>query len=346
MCDNNDSNTILNPPKKKRGRKPKNISNKDPLPVKEKKKRGRKPKNQVFLVNSSNGLKPDINTSTNIEDDDCIIAHLPIKLADINCTNTESVQSENNDIFIKNHKSNNINISEYENKEKKYQNKINELQSIINNLNNKNALKSRNVKISKVKFNYIENNKECWTEKTDICCWWCCHKFDDVPLSLPEKLYNDTFHVFGCFCSFNCAAAYNVNLNDYKIWERLSLLKLLFNKIYNKDTEILPAPPRKTLNIFGGHLNIEEFRSDLINFNKEYLYLIPPMISITPLIEESTRSGIGSGPTSANKTLSVTSNLKYTDKLSRKNPVDNINYSLVKTMGLKKKNKKKEDFFI
>ena len=54
--------------------------------------------------------------------------------------------------------------------------------------------------------------------KTDICCWWCCHKCD-VPLSLPEKLYDDTFHVFGCFCSFNCAAAYNVNLNDYKIWE-------------------------------------------------------------------------------------------------------------------------------
>ena len=277
MCDNNDSNNISNPPKKKRGRKPKNLTNQEPLPVKEKKKRGRKPKNQVFMVNSPNGLKQDITTSANIEDDDCIIAHLPIKLADINCDNTESVQSENNDIFIKNTKSEdvNTNICDYELKEKKYQDKIIELQSIINNLNNKNALKSRNVKISKVKFNYLENNKKCWTEKTDICCWWCCHKFDNVPLSLPEKLYDDTFHVFGCFCSFNCAAAYNVNLNDYKIWERLSLLKLLYNKIYNKDTEILPAPPRKTLDIFGGHLNIEEFRSDLINFNKEYLYLIP-----------------------------------------------------------------------
>ena len=78
------------------------------------------------MVNSPNGLKQDITTSANIEDDDCIIAHLPIKLADINCDNTESVQSENNDIFIKNTKSEdvNTNICDYELKKKNIKTKL------------------------------------------------------------------------------------------------------------------------------------------------------------------------------------------------------------------------------
>ena len=37
---------------------------------------------------------------------------------------------------------------------------------------------------------------------------------------------------------------------------------------------------------FGGRLNIKEFRNINNNYNKDYKLVIPPMISIIPMIEE------------------------------------------------------------
>ena len=39
--------------------------------------------------------------------------------------------------------------------------------------------------------------------------------------------------VFGCFCSYNCAAAYNLNMNDYNIWNRYSLLKKMYEPFFD-----------------------------------------------------------------------------------------------------------------
>ena len=64
------------------------------------------------------------------------------------------------------------------------------------------------------------------------------------------------FVVRDSFCSFNCAHAYNVSLDDHKVWERYALLTRLKNIISaNTDFEckrIVCAPPRKMLKAFGG----------------------------------------------------------------------------------------------
>ena len=74
----------------------------------------------------------------------------------------------------------------------------------------------------------------------------------------------------GCFCSFNCAIAYNLDLNDYKIWDRQSNIYQMKNKIdpLNKIT-IQPAPPRQTLHMFGGPYSISDFRKSFFILNKE-----------------------------------------------------------------------------
>ena len=129
------------------------------------------------------------------------------------------------------------------------------------------------------------------------------------------------------------------------------MLKSLYSKMYSEKKDIVPAPPRKALSMFGGHLSIEEFRNNNVQYKKEYLYLIPPMVSIIPLIEESSQN------TENNERgivpINTLKNLKLSDKLRRNKPVNNSKYSLVKTMGLKKKSntnakKKKEqsEFFI
>ncbi|VVU94917.1 hypothetical protein CPAV1605_642 [seawater metagenome] len=378
------------PEKKKRGRKPKKKleAAENTEPVKEKKKRGRKPKNKGSDISTKEtkkrGRKPagkivslnENNITASIQEDDCIITHLPIKMSDIeNIENTEDLASSTQEeittfnqdiedcsedyenIFIKScdiSENNMFSIENMENKTDKeklieLERQIKDLKEVIVSLKTCSGLKSRSVRETRVNFNYIDNEEKKWEEKTDIYCWWCCHPYDTCPISLPEKVHNDTYYVFGSFCSFNCAAAYNINMDDYKIWERLSLLKSLYMKIYKKDVEITPSPPRKTLEIFGGHLSIDDFRSNILKFNKEYIYLIPPLVSMTPLIEESSKSSYSFSNANNKKFIPLygSNNIKTSDKLSRKKPVNNAKYSLVKTMGLKKKSTKKQnEFFI
>ena len=47
--------------------------------------------------------------------------------------------------------------------------------------------------------------------------------------------------------------------------------------------EIIEAPPRESLEMFGGLLTIEQFRN---NFDVQYNIIYPPMLSIIPKLEE------------------------------------------------------------
>ena len=354
---------------KKRGRKPKNILQDYSKPQEQKvpKKRGRKPNGKIINLDTSE--KKDTITI-----DDCIITHLPIKMSDligekegteisenIDDTITEIIDDEDDDdddddteseinqnIFIKSKRNENTEMINMNNMDKSelieyYNKKIKELEQKYKS----NTMIGKKVFETEVKFDYIDESKnKKWKDSTDIHCWWCCHSFDTPPVSIPEKIFDKTYHVFGCFCSFNCAYSYNININDYKIWERLSRLKSLYNKMYKDDKDILPAPPRKALSMFGGHLSIDEFRNNNLFHKKEYLYLIPPMVSIIPMIEENSMNSDIKG---INKFVPITAmkNLRLSDKLKRNKPINNTKYSLVKTMGLKKKTKKeKDEFFI
>ena len=39
------------------------------------------------------------------------------------------------------------------------------------------------------------NKDKRWPDKTNISCWWCCHKFDNTPCSLPYNYKKDKFYV-------------------------------------------------------------------------------------------------------------------------------------------------------
>ena len=99
---------------------------------------------------------------------------------------------------------------------------------------------------------------------SDVCCWWCCNKFQgnciNMPLNLKEKVYD----AIGIFCSYSCTYSY---MKDYpKYSKNIHLLNYMFRDQTGKKGVILdhitPAPPRETLKMFGGPLSIEEFRKD------------------------------------------------------------------------------------
>jgi hypothetical protein len=131
-----------------------------------------------------------------------------------------------------------------------------------------------------------------WKKQTDTWCGWCCHPFTTIPVGLPESYCKKTqkFVVRDCFCSFNCKHAYNVSLNDHKVWERYALLNRLKNIIFTgtntENKQIVCAPPKKILKVFGGDKTIDEFRGNRLYIPKKYNTLLPPSVPFFAVIED------------------------------------------------------------
>lgn len=109
-----------------------------------------------------------------------------------------------------------------------------------------------------------ENKKFEWPETTDICCWWCCHQFENSPVTLPYKYdeIRNRFKVMGMFCSWSCAKSYAMDDNSVqnRTYSVLNLSEFT-RQIYGHTINIPCAPPRQILKMFGGNLSINEFRN-------------------------------------------------------------------------------------
>jgi len=208
-----------------------------------------------------------------------------------NNTNNNTNNNFNINDFSKENNNNNFNIMD---------NVINNLKNIsdIDNDKNKNNTDNKEYNLysdDKKKLTLLfkefcchKNNENLYPEKTEISCWWCCYNFNTIPVSLPYKYYNNKFYTYGIFCSFNCACSYNFQTDDYNMYERYSLLNLLYKKISKSDKliKIKMSSPRETLRKFGGYLSIEEFRKNNLSNQKVYKVNLPPIITILPSIEE------------------------------------------------------------
>jgi hypothetical protein len=183
---------------------------------------------------------------------------------------------------------------------------------------------------------FEEKNKQNeWPSTTSIHCYWCCQKFPSVPFGIPVKYNGNKFHVYGCFCSLECAAAYNLKNYDSidEMWERYMLINMLSRRIGHKD-QVIPAPSRLALKEFGGYMDINEFRrftdsKKLISVN------FPPMMTLTQQIEEIN----GSDLTNDYKYIPIDTDRinKYKEKikLKRSKPIANYKNTLDHTMNLK-----------
>jgi hypothetical protein len=320
----------------------------------EKKKRGRKPKNSINLEND---LSVGIDTTTDIQPDkikkrgrksgtkiinldsntvemplsNLIIAYLPLKDNDIvKVTNNPIEKSKNTKFFDINDDNLNLNFntktknSGYCQNCKNYELQIKRLEGNINKL--KNGIIESSLSYSKKVYDsnasFYNKNTHEWNEQTDIACWWCCHQFNTIPLGIPEYIYKNTYYLFGCFCSFNCMMAYNIDINDYKIWNRQTNIYQMKNKLDPENKLIIkPAPPRQTLKLFGGPLTIEEYRESFFVINRQFRYYLPTMISITGIIEEENQN------TSINNDIKINKHSNQ-PQLRRKKPLPNQAFGL------------------
>ena len=119
-------------------------------------------------------------------------------------------------------------------------------------------------------------------------CFWCTYEFDNPPVYIPKHFIKDSYQVYGCFCSPECATAHLMeeNIDSSSKFERYHLINHIYSKIYDYKKNIKPAPnPFYMLEKYYGNLTIQEYRALLKN---ERLFLIvdKPLTRILPELHE------------------------------------------------------------
>jgi hypothetical protein len=178
-----------------------------------------------------------------------------------------------------------------------------------------------------------EDGKQVVVEKTKLVCWWDSEQFDTPPCFLPEKFIDGKFHIVGNFCSKECAAAYNISLDDYKVGERKSLQIKCHNMVHptNQISDIDCAPPWQFHEKYGGIYNTDEFRNKNTLNKVEHRYIMPPMVTIVPYLERSIQEN------TRLKRL-ICDDSKDDLVLKRSKPLPNSQNTLIQTIGLIVKN--------
>ena len=138
-----------------------------------------------------------------------------------------------------------------------------------------------------------------WPRTTTIACWHDCHPFDTTPIPIPKHTrvesgnggVSTTFTVYGVFCSCNCAVAYILERNTYDQQNLLLRFRQMMLDVFNVTSDEVfafePAPPRIFLQLFGGHLHIDEFRRRSLVTRSTLL--THPFISYSMVLEENAR---------------------------------------------------------
>jgi len=130
------------------------------------------------------------------------------------------------------------------------------------------------------------NISDKYSEHT--ACFWCCHTFEWSACVLP--MYFDTYkNLYVCegnFCTPECALAwlYADKLSDNLKWNRHVLLYSMYSGLYSGEKELSPAPPRQLLRLFGGKLDINQYRQYIRGDNHLVACVMPPLCLVYPVM--------------------------------------------------------------
>lgn len=177
---------------------------------------------------------------------------------------------------------------------------------------------------------YMETNqRDTWPTRSEYNCLWDFESFNTTPWGIPYKYENDKFYARPNFCSPGCAAGYLFqHYDDDDVWEKYSLLNMLFQKVINDPTKnVIPAPDPECLNVNGGFLDLDEFRTISWQGNKEFILQMPPMVALTPTAKiQDTGSSLSDnmGPIYKQRIQEATDELRY----RRTKPLTDRNNSL------------------
>jgi hypothetical protein len=135
--------------------------------------------------------------------------------------------------------------------------------------------------VSGVYHTHLGNQSET---KPDTVCWHCCHPYEGEGIRLP-RLYDQVsgiYHVHGWFCSANCAKAYILEHSTFDRGYLINVFMRMLREVYSIHDTVIEAPPRLSLRMFGGALDIDSFRT-VKNVHQIHS---PPFVSHIMVVEE------------------------------------------------------------
>lgn len=111
-------------------------------------------------------------------------------------------------------------------------------------------------------------NLQTWPKSTNLHCWWCRRKIQDIPWSEPTGIEPDgkshhCFNVKGIYCSPNCVRA-NIDSTNKRIEFRNNTIEML--KLFHKaltgliPEEIVASPHFSELQEFGGSMTSDDYQ--------------------------------------------------------------------------------------
>ena len=221
-------------------------------PIVPQKKRGRKPKGGKIITITEDTSKPDTFSSN-------VIVHLKCKQSDL--VETKEVSPAL--------------VTSYVDNEENYESVVEKKETVEKNIHEK---------LKQLQMN-LHNNV---VNETDSACFWCTYNFSNLPICIPKFEINNTYHVYGCFCSPECACAYlmNENIDSSVRFERYHLLCYIYSKVYDYRSNIKPAPdPRYTLKKYFGNLSIDEYR-DTFKSERHLFIIDKPVTRDLPELHE------------------------------------------------------------
>ena len=280
------------------------------------KKRGRKPKGGKLTLNCQKKNEA-INSIAHI------ILHLKCSIKDLDSTNlfgsnldSYSFSNQNNLVYDNIGENKNINFNEYTNiSEKITDYDVDNDNNTIESENPNNDIRDVWKKLKLLEYK-LHNN--CIDNKKSACFWDTC-EFDNPPIYIIKHFMNDTYHVYGCFCSPECAVAYLMkeNIDSSIKFERYYLMNHVYSKVFNYNKNIKPAPdPFYMLEKFYGNLNIQEYRSLLRN-ERLFLVVDKPLTRIMPELHEDNDDFIINNKIIPSNTYQIKKKLQK--KLTKKN---------------------------
>lgn len=294
--------------KSKRGRKPgskkANITSEPKVP----KKRGRKPKGGKIITNA-------VIVDNNIKKEPNIILHL--KCVKNELENNKELNKYGPDNINNDNTPLNTSLGyQYINNRKIAAPSVKAVTTEEEYNDDRDNLKNIWEKLKELSINLHLNNIS--SKKSD--CHWCTYNFDNPPIYIPKYEHNGVYHVYGCFCSPECACAFlqKENIDSSAKFERLHFLNYLYCKIYDYDKNITPAPnPFYTLDKYYGNLTIQEYRH-LFKSDRILLVIDKPLSRILPGLHEDN-----------GEIYSLTQTLSSTTKYSLKKTIKDNKYNIL-----------------
>lgn len=132
------------------------------------------------------------------------------------------------------------------------------------------------------------------TLDSDCACFWCCHKLHGAPaVGIPVRVTRGgKYAVTGTFCGFECAAAFIFNSRELHVnpWASYEMLNTMAGRS-GAPTPVKEAPSRLCLRMFGGWMDIDEFRRG----RTRHAPLPLTMVSASQVMDDSGNAGCAAG---------------------------------------------------